>query len=66
MDNCLTISSIQANAGAGGVYMSLASDLVFADMGVVLNPHYAKIGLYGSDMHTFLGTHRIGKTIYTN
>lgn len=59
--NMIAMSAIQANAGAGGVYMSLAADYVFADKQIVFNPHYAKMGLYGSELHTFLGANRMGK-----
>jgi putative two-component system hydrogenase maturation factor HypX/HoxX len=34
----ITIAAVQANAGAGGVYMALAADFVFAKSEVVLNP----------------------------
>ncbi|RNA05551.1 hydrogenase maturation [Brachionus plicatilis] len=57
----MTISAIQANAGAGGVYLSLASDFVFAKSGVVFNPHYKKMGLFGSELHTLTAPKRIGK-----
>ena len=40
-------SLIQANAGAGGAMMALASDLVWCQRDVVLNPHYKLMGLYG-------------------
>ena len=52
MNDKITISAIQANAGAGGVYLGAATDLSFAADGVVLNPHYKKMGLYGSELHT--------------
>lgn len=48
------ISAIRGNAGAGGVILALAADRVFARNGVVLNPHYKKMGgLYGSEYWTF-------------
>ena len=48
MNDKLTVSAMQANAGAGGVYLGLATDITFAKEGIVLNPHYKKMGLYGS------------------
>ena len=48
MNDKITISAIQANAGAGGVYLGLATDFSFAKEGIILNPHYKKMGLYGS------------------
>ncbi|CAF0870820.1 unnamed protein product [Brachionus calyciflorus] len=62
MKNLITISAIQTNAGAGGVYMALASDFVFAQDDIVLNPHYKNMGLYGSELHTITAPKRIGKS----
>ena len=39
-DRQLTIAAMQGNAGAGGVFLALAADRVFARDGVILNPHY--------------------------
>lgn len=61
MKNKIVISAVQANAGAGGVYLALASDYVFAYENITFNPHYKKMGLYGSEIHTFLGKRRVGK-----
>ena len=45
----LILAALHGNAGAGGVFMALAADLVLARDGVVLNPHYKGMGnLYGS------------------
>lgn len=44
----LTISAVQANAGAGGVFLALAADFCFVRDGAVLNPHYKNMGLFGS------------------
>ena len=60
MEDKLTISALQGNAGAGGVMMALASDLVFSRDGVVLNPHYTSMGLFGSEYHTFFLKDRLG------
>ena len=59
----ITISAIQTNAGAGGVYLALATDYCFAKEGVVLNPHYKNMGLYGSELHTATAASKFGKSI---
>ncbi|CAA7625712.1 hypothetical protein MCP1_50150 [Candidatus Terasakiella magnetica] len=57
----LTIAAMHGNAGAGGVFMALAADLVLAREGVVLNPHYKGMGnLYGSEYWTYLLPRRCG------
>lgn len=57
----LTISALQGNAGAGGVFLALAADKVVARDGVVLNPHYKAMGnLYGSEYWTYLLPRRVG------
>jgi len=57
----LTLAAMQGNAGAGGVFMALAADLVLARDGVVLNPHYKGMGnLYGSEYWTYLLPRRCG------
>ena len=49
-DRQLTVAAMQGNGGAGGVFLALAADRVWARDGVVLNPHYKGMGnLYGSD-----------------
>ena len=63
LQNMVTISAIQGNAGAGGVYLALAADWVFAKSQVVLNPHYKNMGLYGSELHTFTTPRRVGKAM---
>lgn len=58
----ITISALQGNAGAGGVFLSLAADRVYARQGVVLNPHYKGMGnLYGSEYWTYLLPRRVGE-----
>lgn len=59
----LTISAIQANAGAGGVFLALATDYCFAKDGVVLNPHYKNMGLYGSELHSATAALKFGNSI---
>lgn len=58
----LTISALQGNAGAGGVFLARAVDKVWARSGVVLNPHYKDMGnLYGSEYWTYLLPKRVGE-----
>jgi putative two-component system hydrogenase maturation factor HypX/HoxX len=45
----LVIAGLRGNAGAGGAMLALAADRVYAMSGVVLNPHYRSMGLYGSE-----------------
>jgi len=57
----LTVAAMHGNAGAGGVFMALAADLVWARSGVVLNPHYKGMGnLFGSEYWTYLLPRRCG------
>ena len=61
MDRQLTIAALRGNAGAGGVFLALAADRVWARRGVVLNPHYKSMGnLYGSEYWTYLLPRRAG------
>lgn len=57
----ITVSALCGNAGAGGAMMALASDFAFARDGVVLNPHYKLMKLYGSEYHTYFLPRRVGK-----
>ena len=63
MKNKITISAMQANAGAGGVYLGLACDYTFAKDGIVMNPHYRRMGLYGSELHTVTAQLKYGNAI---
>lgn len=55
-----TIAALQGNAGAGGVFLSLAADFVYARESVILNPHYKSMGnLYGSEYWTYLLPKRV-------
>lgn len=57
----LTISALRGNAGAGGAFLALAADMVWARHGVLLNPHYKNMGnLYGSEYWTYLLPKRMG------
>ncbi|WP_420000060.1 enoyl-CoA hydratase-related protein [Streptomyces boninensis] len=49
----VTIAALGGNAAAGGVMLALAADEVWAREGVVLNPHYRKMGLTGSEYWTY-------------
>ena len=49
----LVISGLTGSAGAGGVMLALAADIVFARADIVLNPHYKTMGLYGSEYWTY-------------
>lgn len=62
LNNKITISAVQSNAGAGGVYLALATDYCFIKKGVILNPHYKNMGLYGSELHT-LTAHKFSQTV---
>jgi putative two-component system hydrogenase maturation factor HypX/HoxX len=55
----LTIAAFTASAGAGGVMLGLAADVVLARDGVVLNPYY-DMGLYGSELHSYTLPRRVG------
>lgn len=61
MDNKITVAGLRCNAGAGGAIMPLACDTVLAREGVVLNPHYLTMGLYGSEYWTYLLPRRVGQ-----
>lgn len=57
----LTVSALGGNAAAGGVFLALAADRVWAREGIVLNPHYKNMGnLYGSEYWTYLLPRRVG------
>ena len=56
----MTISAVHGNAGAGGVMMALASDIVWMSDNVVFNPSYAGMSLYGSEYWTYSLPRRVG------
>jgi putative two-component system protein, hydrogenase maturation factor HypX/HoxX len=62
MSNKITVAALRNNAGAGGAIMPLACDRVIAREGIVLNPHYLTMGLYGSEYWTYLLPKRVGDT----
>ncbi len=60
-DDVWTVSALRGNAGAGGVFLSLAADEVWMGENVVLNPHYKDMGnLYGSEYWTYLLPKQVG------
>jgi putative two-component system hydrogenase maturation factor HypX/HoxX len=61
----ITIAALRNNAGAGGAIMALACDKVIIREGVVLNPHYGNMGLFGSEYWTYLLPKRVGSEMAT-
>ena len=57
----LLVAAVGGNAGAGGVMLALGADRVLLREGVVLNPHYGTMGLYGSEYWTYVLPRRIGE-----
>lgn len=56
----LTIAALSGNAGAGGAFLALAADRVYARDGIVMNPHYKGMGnLHGSEYWTYLLPRRV-------
>lgn len=58
----LVVASIGANAGAGGVMLALGADRVYLRESAILNPHYATMGLFGSEYWTYVLPRRVGAT----
>ncbi len=57
----ITAAAMRGNAGAGGAFLALVADEVWAHRGVLLNPHYKNMGnLYGSEYWTYLLPKRLG------
>lgn len=59
-DSKLTVSAVWGGCGAGGAMAILAADKVWAREGVVFNPHYRTMGLYGSEYWTYSLPKRVG------
>ena len=57
----LVVAAVAGNAGAGGVMLALGADRVLLRDGVVLNPHYRTMGLYGSEYWTYVLPRRVGR-----
>jgi len=62
-ENIVTISFVNKNAGAGGVFLATACDFVVSSSDVVFNPHYKTIGLSGSEYHTYTLPKRVGESM---
>jgi putative two-component system hydrogenase maturation factor HypX/HoxX len=61
MTDRLVVAALRGNAGAGGCFLALAADQVWAHGAVVQNPHYRNMGnLYGSEYWTYLLPRRVG------
>jgi putative two-component system hydrogenase maturation factor HypX/HoxX len=56
----LVVAAVGGNAGAGGVMLALGADQVVLRSGVVLNPHYRTMGLFGSEYWTYVLPRRVG------
>ncbi|RPF29784.1 putative two-component system hydrogenase maturation factor HypX/HoxX [Streptomyces sp. Ag109_G2-6] len=56
----LVVAALGGNAAAGGAMLALAADEVWCRSGVVLNPHYRLMGLYGSEYWTYTLPARVG------
>ncbi|OII66195.1 hydrogenase maturation protein [Streptomyces sp. CC53] len=56
----LVVAALGGNAAAGGAMLALAADEVWCRSGVVLNPHYRRMGLYGSEYWTYTLPRRVG------
>jgi putative two-component system hydrogenase maturation factor HypX/HoxX len=54
------VAALGGNAAAGGVMLALAADEVWCREGVLLNPHYRLMGLYGSEYWTYSLPRRVG------
>lgn len=54
------VAAVGGNAGAGGVMLALGADQVLLRSGVVLNPHYRTMGLFGSEYWTYVLPRRVG------
>ncbi|MGW2276171.1 hydrogenase maturation protein [Streptomyces yangpuensis] len=59
----LVVSALGGNAAAGGVMLALAADEVWCRSGVVLNPHYRLMGLFGSEYWTYTLPRRVGASL---
>lgn len=56
----VVVTSMAGNAGAGGVMLGLGADRVVVRESVVLNPHYRTMGLFGSELWTYVLPRRVG------
>lgn len=58
--NKITVSAVWGGCGAGGAMAILAADKVWTRQGVIFNPHYRLMGLYGSEYWTYSLPKRVG------
>ncbi|MFF4044848.1 hydrogenase maturation protein [Streptomyces sp. NPDC001816] len=56
----VVVAALAGNAAAGGAMLALAADQVWCRTGAVLNPHYRRMGLYGSEFWTYSLPRRAG------
>jgi putative two-component system hydrogenase maturation factor HypX/HoxX len=56
----ITVAAVAGNAAAGGLMLAVAADEVWCRDGVVLNPHYRLMGLFGSEYWTYTLPRRVG------
>lgn len=59
----LVVSGLTGNAGAGGLMLALAADVVLARADTVYNPHYKSMGLYGSEYWTYSLPRAVGQPL---
>jgi putative two-component system hydrogenase maturation factor HypX/HoxX len=59
----MVVAALGGNAAAGGAMLALAADEVWCRAGVVLNPHYRLMGLYGSEYWTYSLPRRVGADV---
>lgn len=64
--NQVFLAALRNNAGAGGAIVALACDKIIGREGVVLNPHYQNMGLFGSEYWTYLLPKRVGSELATS
>jgi len=59
----LVVCGLTGSAGAGGLMLGLAADIVLARADVVLNPHYKTMGLFGSEYWTYSLPRAVGQAM---
>ncbi|KAL3831408.1 hypothetical protein ACJMK2_023159 [Sinanodonta woodiana] len=57
----LVVAALQGNAGAGGVMLAAAADIVISHPGVLLTPSYSSMHLHGSEYWTYFLPQRVGE-----
>lgn len=61
MTDRMVVAAMGGNAAAGSAVLGFATDEVWLRRGVVLNPHYRLMGLYGSEYWTYVLPRRVGQ-----